>query len=160
MGERNWFVEERRNTSRDGEYSFSDELMGNEETFATSPVPKLLGTLKRDWSPSYQGPYGETKKAASTESDWSTQLIHKIFNHYSYNYVFILRWWWWTAHSKINKFFNYAQRIIIWCQVVKRIKNFERDLKKKISIFRISFVAKCKEKKRIWRGISKNLRSQ
>lgn len=77
MGERNWFLEERRNTQRDGEYSFSDELMGNEETFATSPVPKLLGTLKRDWSPSYQGAYGDVKKDEEAWN-WWTQLIQNI----------------------------------------------------------------------------------
>lgn len=29
MGERNWFLEERKNTQRDGNYEFSDNLLGN-----------------------------------------------------------------------------------------------------------------------------------
>lgn len=33
--------------------------MGNEETFSTSKPEKLLGSLKRDWAPSYEGPYSE-----------------------------------------------------------------------------------------------------
>lgn len=29
MGERNWFLEERKNTQRDGNYEFSDNLLAN-----------------------------------------------------------------------------------------------------------------------------------
>jgi hypothetical protein len=36
MGERNWFLEERKNTQRDGNYEFSDNLLGNENNFPKS----------------------------------------------------------------------------------------------------------------------------
>lgn len=61
LGERSWFVEEKKATQVDGEYGFSDNLLGNEDNFPKSAPSKFLGTLKRDWSPYYQGPYGENK---------------------------------------------------------------------------------------------------
>ena len=58
MGERNWYIQEKKATQVDGEYGFSDNVMGNEDNFSKSAAQKMIGTKKRDWKPSYQGAYG------------------------------------------------------------------------------------------------------
>jgi hypothetical protein len=46
-------LEEKKNTQLEGEYDFSDYLLGNEETFYNSDAIKQVGQLKRDWKPYY-----------------------------------------------------------------------------------------------------------
>jgi hypothetical protein len=58
MGERNWLLEEMKNTHHDGDYAYSDNPLGNELDFSKSEFPKIIPRLKRDWSPTFQGAYG------------------------------------------------------------------------------------------------------
>ena len=62
MGERSWFLEERKNTQRDGNYDFSDNLLGNEDRFDKSIAQKFATSSKSTWTPSFNGAYGENKK--------------------------------------------------------------------------------------------------
>lgn len=51
-------MDERNNSSNNGNYGFSDNLMGNEENFVNDKdLQKVLGSLKEEWKPWYHGAY-------------------------------------------------------------------------------------------------------
>ena len=58
MGERNWFTEERDNTSLFGNYNFSDNPLGNDHLFQGTDAQLWTKTLKNEWEPNFKGAYG------------------------------------------------------------------------------------------------------
>jgi hypothetical protein len=62
MGERNWLLEEIKNTYHDANYDYSDSLLGNEYIYSKSKVLNKMPIIKRDWQPSFKGAYGENTK--------------------------------------------------------------------------------------------------
>ena len=61
MGERNWFQEEKFNTSVYGTYGFSDNILGNEDNFNKSDPQKWTTSLENDIKPTFHGAYGQNK---------------------------------------------------------------------------------------------------
>ena len=62
MGERNWFLEEKHNTSVYGTYGFSDNMLGNENNFQKTDAQKYACSLEDDIAPSFRGAYGKNSE--------------------------------------------------------------------------------------------------